>query len=110
MRDADTSRLGGLLIHSKLERPPLAAGLVSRPRLLEQRATGPAGPLTLIVAPAGYGKTTAAWFERMMAHGEEFRSIAGEHTFRAWQVYLGPLSTGFRSGQLHVYRVYCRAV
>lgn len=57
-----------------------------------------------------YGKTTAAWYERMMAHEEEFRSIAGEHTFRAWQVYLGPLSTAFRSGQLHVYRIYCRAV
>jgi cyclopropane-fatty-acyl-phospholipid synthase len=57
-----------------------------------------------------YGKTTAAWFERMMAHGERFREIAGEQTYRAWQVYLGPLSTGFRNGQLHVYRLYCKAV
>ena len=39
----DTELTDPLLIRSKLERPPLTAGLVPRPRLLEQLATGLAG-------------------------------------------------------------------
>jgi cyclopropane-fatty-acyl-phospholipid synthase len=59
---------------------------------------------------AHYAKTTAAWYERMMLHQERFRDSAGDGTLRAWQAYLGPLSTAFLKGRLHVYRLYCRAV
>ena len=38
--------------------PPLRSDLVSRPRLLEQLKTGLQRKLTLVAAPAGYGKTT----------------------------------------------------
>jgi LuxR family transcriptional regulator, maltose regulon positive regulatory protein len=46
--------------------PPLPAALVERPALLHQLESGLDGPLTLLVAPAGYGKTTllAAWYQR----------------------------------------------
>jgi LuxR family maltose regulon positive regulatory protein len=46
------------LIRTKLRRPFTRPGLVLRPRLREQMACGLRGPLTLITAPAGFGKTT----------------------------------------------------
>jgi len=52
MQTADT------LIHTKLRLPFTRLELVPRPRLQEQIAQGLCGPLTLIIAPAGFGKTT----------------------------------------------------
>ncbi|MFN8467847.1 MAG: LuxR C-terminal-related transcriptional regulator [Caldilineaceae bacterium] len=43
---------------SKLYQPRVTASLVFRPRLVEQLERGLQRPLTLICAPAGYGKTT----------------------------------------------------
>jgi LuxR family maltose regulon positive regulatory protein len=48
------------LIHTKLRPPFTKSGLISRSRLQEQVAQGLRGPLTLITAPAGFGKTTLA--------------------------------------------------
>jgi LuxR family maltose regulon positive regulatory protein len=42
---------------SKLLPPRLGAGTVARPRLVERLRRGLAHPLTLVVAPAGFGKT-----------------------------------------------------
>jgi len=56
----DTESTNPLLIRSKLERPPLPGRLVPRPRLLERLHAASAAGVTLIVAPAGYGKTTVA--------------------------------------------------
>lgn len=47
-----------LLIRTKLHRPFTRTELVSRTRLQEQIAQGLSRPLTLITAPAGFGKTT----------------------------------------------------
>src|SRR3970040_2189994 len=46
------------LTHTTLRLPFTRPGLVARPRLQEQIAQGLRGPLTLITAPAGFGKTT----------------------------------------------------
>jgi len=46
-----------LLVQSKL-RPPTRRPLVARPALIERLAGGPRRPLTVICAPAGFGKTT----------------------------------------------------
>ena len=46
------------LLTTKLYFPPTRQRLVSRPRLVERLETGLRGPLTLISAPAGFGKTT----------------------------------------------------
>jgi LuxR family maltose regulon positive regulatory protein len=46
------------LIRTKLYRPRITADLVPRPRLLERLDYRRDRPLTLVVAPAGYGKTT----------------------------------------------------
>lgn len=54
-------------LYIPISRPDLAArdGLVTRPRLIEQLDEGLQGKLTLISAPAGFGKTTlvSSWLE-----------------------------------------------
>ena len=45
---------------TKLHQPGVTANLVVRPRLVEQLNRGVLGPLTLVCASAGYGKTTLA--------------------------------------------------
>jgi cyclopropane fatty-acyl-phospholipid synthase-like methyltransferase len=57
-----------------------------------------------------YAKTTAAWYERMMARREEASALLGEPTFRAWRLYLAGTSGNFRNKGIHVYRLYCEAV
>src|SRR6266702_2099869 len=51
------------LLATKLHRPLLRAHLVRRPHLAERLTQGVMGPLTLVSAPAGFGKTTllAQW-------------------------------------------------
>ena len=46
------------LLKTKLYKPPLRSELVSRPHLVERFNAGLKHKLTLITAPAGYGKTT----------------------------------------------------
>ncbi len=46
------------LLAAKLTPPRLRAGFVSRPRLVQRVANPRRGHVTLIAAPAGYGKTT----------------------------------------------------
>ncbi len=55
--------LRGSLLLTKLNRPRLSGDVVHRPRLLNQIQS--LSPLTLVVAPAGYGKTTLvdSWLE-----------------------------------------------
>jgi LuxR family maltose regulon positive regulatory protein len=48
------------LIHTKLCLPFIRPSLVTRPRLQQQIAQGLRGPLMMITAPAGFGKTTLA--------------------------------------------------
>ncbi len=51
------------LIEAKLAAPGVRGGMVDRPRLWTGPAAGVDGVVTLVAAPAGYGKTTAvrAW-------------------------------------------------
>ena len=58
-----TSRRPEPLIKTKLFIPPLRVDRVARPRLLELLDAGAQRPLTLVSAPAGFGKTTllASW-------------------------------------------------
>jgi LuxR family maltose regulon positive regulatory protein len=54
------------LLHTKLYIPPIRPELVSRPRLIERLNGGLSRKLTLISAPAGFGKTTLVtqWLKR----------------------------------------------
>ena len=53
----------GPLLETKLYIPRLRRGLVTRPRLSERLSRGGESKLTLVSAPAGFGKTTllAEW-------------------------------------------------
>ena len=46
------------LLTTKFYFPTARSSLVSRPHLVERLQNGLQGPLTLVSAPAGYGKTT----------------------------------------------------
>ena len=59
MTDPTNPPAASLLLTTKLHRPHPPALLVPRPRLLEAFTAGFGQRLTLISAPAGYGKTTA---------------------------------------------------
>jgi LuxR family maltose regulon positive regulatory protein len=58
------------LLKTKLYIPPIRAGLVPRPRLIEGLNAGAERKLTLISAPAGFGKTTllSSWVHAVRAH------------------------------------------
>jgi len=55
------------LLQTKLHRPPLPRALVARPRLTDLLTFQPHRPLTLVSAPAGYGKSTliSSWVEAL---------------------------------------------
>lgn len=62
-----------LLLQTKLYLPPIRSGLVARPRLIEKLNRGLAGKLTLLSAPAGYGKTTliSEWLQQLAGEQEK---------------------------------------
>ncbi|MBO0780356.1 MAG: LuxR family transcriptional regulator, partial [Ktedonobacteraceae bacterium] len=64
--DTPSSEIKGILLSSKLSVPRLPTALVERDRLLICLDEALATPLTLLAAPAGWGKTTllAAWASR----------------------------------------------
>ena len=55
----------GPILRTKLQRPPLSSNIIPRPRLIEQLEKGRQGVMTLVSAPAGYGKSIAVsqWLE-----------------------------------------------
>lgn len=57
-----------------------------------------------------YAKTTAAWYERMMAHQDDMVRLSGEPAFRAKRLFLAGISGSFTCGEVHVYRLYTTAV
>ena len=58
LQEVDAELLQDDLLATKLYMPPPRHDLVRRPRLTERLSAGLQGPLTLVVAPAGWGKTT----------------------------------------------------
>ncbi|MEV1147970.1 AAA family ATPase, partial [Micromonospora sp. NPDC049799] len=62
---------GTPLLASRMGPPPLPEPVVLRPRLLRALDEGTAGPVTLVSAPAGWGKTTllASWWHAVAGAG-----------------------------------------
>src|SRR6266545_1859645 len=65
------------ILTTKLFVPPLRSNVVARPRLIEQLQAGAQGRLTLLSAPAGFGKTTllSAW---LASRSAELRVMSSE--------------------------------
>ena len=63
--------MAGPLLETKLHVPRGRRGLVARPRLSERLSRGAESTLTLVSAPAGFGKTTllAEWLAGAPAEG-----------------------------------------
>lgn len=64
--------MSAALLTTKLYFPPPRSNLVPRPRLIELLSAGLCAPLTLISAPAGYGKTTLVSEWRASEAGRDF--------------------------------------
>ena len=63
MKSASTTQALSPLIRTKFYRPSLPSDLIDRPRLIDALNRGLDRPLTLVTAPAGYGKSilVSAW-------------------------------------------------
>lgn len=85
-----------LLLHTKLHRPPVGNDYVPRPRLLERLIRNPNRALTLVAAPAGFGKTTlvAAWLA-MTERPSAWLSI--DQNDDSLPVFLGYVAAAIRS-------------
>jgi len=68
------------LLATKLYAPPARPDLVARPRLFERLSAGLSGKLTLIAAPAGFGKTTLVsdWLASMRLEARDLRLEDGK--------------------------------
>lgn len=61
-----------IILQTKLSQPTFTKDLVVRPRLLNKLNAGLDGALTLVVAPAGFGKTTlvSSWLQGVQENGD----------------------------------------
>jgi LuxR family maltose regulon positive regulatory protein len=97
-----------VLIRTKLRLPLTRPGLVSRPRLQEQIKHGLCGPLTLITAPAGFGKTTlvvtsvadcgmpVAW----LSLDKDDNQVERFYNYLVAALQMADISIGIEAGQL----------
>ncbi|MCP4403060.1 MAG: AAA family ATPase, partial [bacterium] len=78
------------IIRTKLHRPPVTNDLVPRTQLLERLEYRRQRPLTLISAPAGYGKSTLAssWLEASEHPGAWVSLDAEDSDLRLFLTYL----------------------
>ena len=69
--------MAGPLLETKLHVPRWRRSLVARPRLSERLSRGAESALTLVSAPAGFGKTTllAEWLAVAAAGGGPWRGF-----------------------------------
>lgn len=70
--DPSVVRVPSSLLRTKLAPPPTRRVLVARPRLMTRLDAGLRGALTLVTAPAGFGKTT------LLSNWQPVSPVAGE--------------------------------
>ena len=87
--------LKNIILNTKLYIPPKRSMLVSRPGILEKLEQGLSSPVTLVSAPAGFGKTTLL--------SEWYASEKGEAKSLAW------LSLGSEDNDVERFLLYVAA-
>ena len=85
-----------LLLKTKFNIPPSKPGLVPRPHLIERLDSGLEGKLTLVSAPAGYGKTTlvSSWINSIQTPSVWFAVDEGDNDL---SIFLASLSAAIQS-------------
>jgi LuxR family maltose regulon positive regulatory protein len=99
------------LIRSKLSPGRLPSGVVSRPSLLERLGAGDRAALTLVSAPAGFGKTTlvTAWASELASVAWVSLDKADTDPARLWTHVIAALSaTESRAGTTSLAAVKAR--
>jgi LuxR family maltose regulon positive regulatory protein len=95
--DSTTRAHEQALLATKLFIPPPAPTLVARPRLIAQLTAGVAHAVTLVSAPAGWGKTTllSTWHADLSGRGYPFAwvSLDANDPVRFWTYVLVALNT-----------------
>jgi LuxR family maltose regulon positive regulatory protein len=100
---SSASSAGIPLLMTKLYIPHARQNMVSRPRLTERMNAGMRGTLTLIVAPAGWGKTTllSAWHTDPSRPAQPLNWVsldAGDNDpVRFWTYFIVALNTPYSS-------------
>ena len=96
--------MASLLLETKIYLPKVRRGLVSRSRLDERLNRGAELKLTLVSAPAGFGKTTllAGWLD-FFKHSAAWVSLdqSDNHAASFWSYVIAALQTvepGFNPG------------
>lgn len=83
-------RMPSPLLVTKLHIPPTRVDLIARERLIEQLEQGSQAKLTLVSAPAGYGKSTLAseWVRQTRLPGAWLTLDPGDNDLKRWVTYL----------------------
>ncbi|MDX1436844.1 MAG: hypothetical protein R3335_08540, partial [Anaerolineales bacterium] len=83
------------LLKTKLNIPIIRHGIVARPDLIKKLNAGLSRRLTLVSAPAGYGKSTlVSWWLAGQSHGAWLALDRGDNDLRAfWQYMIAALQT-----------------
>ncbi|NTV90116.1 MAG: hypothetical protein HGA22_07120, partial [Clostridiales bacterium] len=84
------TRLNKLLLRTKLRAPVIQQRLSSRVRIDGELNKGLKGRLTLVTAPAGFGKTTAVadWLSRVNIQAAWFSVDIGDNSMKRFWCYL----------------------
>ena len=96
------------ILPTKLFKPPPPSNLVSRPRLLDRLEAGSAAKLTLVSAPAGYGKSTllVAWVQTLQVPAAWLTLDSGDNDLllatRLGKSIREPISTGINSTRVTI--------
>jgi LuxR family maltose regulon positive regulatory protein len=96
-----------ILLKSKLNRPPVNRGFIDRPQLLAKLNYDISRPLTLVIAPAGFGKTTlvSTWLEQISTNQDLTAGLPSawlsldendSDPFLYYHYFIAALSTIFR--------------
>ncbi|MFC1821983.1 response regulator [Thermodesulfobacteriota bacterium] len=78
------------ILRTKLHRPPVSADIIPRPRLIRMLEEGRQRAMTLISAPAGYGKSMVAsqWLAAYEGPGAWVSLDEGDNDLRLFLTYL----------------------
>ena len=88
--ETETNESTKVILYTKLHRPPISASIIPRTKLIAAIENSVHNPMTLIVAPAGYGKSILAsgWLEVSQLNGTWVSLDEGDNDLRVFLGYV----------------------